>query len=499
MNRFVALFVLACAHSLAAQSTDPYAYDPGFNGGFTVEDRFAATTTDTYMLGLRVALAANGDTIVAGLVPPAFHPSPPANNLGLVRYGPNGERVAWSNPDPLYAYFGNRYIAYPNADFIFNWVGDIKIVDGRIYVLMDVGAPGNARDVVVMVLGDDGHVQQYMPAFSTGLDESGAALLPNCYVAFIGGPRICRLVATANHATVGGRQIATMKRFSIAAADGSLSVDNSFGVSNNGVMDHAAPDALCSAGANCSWTISDAVAVRADTNAPTFYLAGTVSTSISQSDALVLGVNGYDGSLDPGFGGGSGHYVNYLATSGFGSTLAAATAGDPASDIVYLGSNAFETGCGQGGRVTKLRVRVVLPGGTSTLPDFSWADGGTRNVGGNPGSCGNVFTTLTGLALDGDRLVLSGYEYLTSLPDPLFAIVRASDGALTEFARAGFPPRHQDGSLWGHAVFTDVAAAGNGRYVTSGYLQDAAANDALLFGTARFASDRIFGNDFEEP
>ena len=495
MNRLMALFALAFARCIGAQSSDPLVYDPAFNGGFTLEDRFAATTSATYLLGLHVALAGNGDTIVAGLVPPAFQ-SAPANNLGLVRYGPSGERVAWSNPDPAYAFFGNRYIAYPNSNFIFSWVDDVKIVDGRIYVLTDVGALGNARDVVVMVFDDSGHLVQYMPAFSTGLDEAGAALLPNCYVAFIGGPRICRLVATATYTTGSSREIVTMKRFTIAAADGSLSVDNSFGVSNNGAIDHAAPDALCDAGSNCSWSIRDAVVLRGDTNAPTFYLAGTVSTSASASDAFVLGVNGYDGSLETGFGAGSGHYVNYLADASFGSSVAATTTGGQSSDVVYLASNAGES-CGQGGRVTKLRAQVVLPGGTSTLPDFSWGDGGTRNVGGNPGSCGNAFTTLTRIALDGDRLVLSGYEYLTSLPDPLFAIVRASDGALTEFARAGFPARHADGSPWGHAVFADVAAAGNGRYVTAGYLYDAAAGDAVLFGTSRFSSDRIFGDGFD--
>ena len=50
---------------------------------------------------------------------------------------------------------------------------------------------------------------------------------------------------------------------------------------------------------------------------------------------------------------------------------------------------------------------------------------------------------------------------------------------------------------WGHAVFADVAAAGNGRYVTAGYLYDAAAGDAVLFGTSRFSSDRIFGDGFD--
>jgi len=40
----------------------------------------------------------------------------------------------------------------------------------------------------------------------------------------------------------------------------------------------AAPDALCDAGSNCSWRVRAAKALRADTNAPTLYLAATVNT-----------------------------------------------------------------------------------------------------------------------------------------------------------------------------------------------------------------------------
>jgi len=132
-----------------------------------------------------------------------------------------------------------------------------------------------------------------------------------------------------------------------------------------------------------------------------------------------------------------------------------------------------------------------------TLPDFLWADGGTRDIGGNPGSCGNVYTSLTRVVLDGDRLAFSGYEDLVStIPDPLFSVVRVSDGMLTEFARAGFTPMRADGTPWGGAVFADLVATGGGRYATTGFLYDASAGDALLFGTAQLRADRIFGDGF---
>jgi hypothetical protein len=101
------------------------------------------------------------------------------------------------------------------------------------------------------------------------------------------------------------------------------------------------------------------------------------------------------------------------------------------------------------------------------------------------------------MILDGNRLVMAGYDNLTAYPDPLFAVVRASDGALTEFARAGFTALHANGSPWGGAAFRSVVARGGGRYAVTGYLYDADASYATLFGTASLVSDRIFGNDFE--
>lgn len=498
MKTLFAPLALALMQSAMALDNDPYVYDPGFNGGIVIEDRFAATTLNTGLLGLRLTTAANGDVIAAGIVPAAYQAAAP-NNLGLVRYGVNGERVAWTSPSSAFSYFDNRYIDFPNSSSgNIGWVDDIKTLDGRIYVLVDIGPASGNRDVRIVIFTDGGAFLDSMPAFTTGLDETGASLLPYCYLTFNGGSRICKLVATANYSSSIGRQIITMKRFVVSPIDGSLGVDNSFGISNNGAMDQPMPNSLCDAGTNCSWYIRSAAALRTDTNAPTLYLTGTANTRSTETDAFVIAVNGYDGSLSSSFGGGSGIYVNYLAQSSAGSAIAASTSGDESTDIVYLASNTFES-CGLKGAVTKLRAHVTtLPGGPFTLPDFSWANGGTRDIGGNPGSCGNVHTSLTGMVLDGNRLAFSGYEDIVStIPDPLFAIVRVADGALTEFARAGFPAFRADGTLWGGTAYTDIVATGGGRYATTGYLYDTSANNATLFGTARFASDRIFGDGFD--
>ena len=502
MKTVAALLFFFTKVAAAALSTDPFVYDPLFNGGVIVEDRFAAITASTAMLGLRVAVGASGDVIASGLVPAQFQSA--GGNFGATRYNVLGQRVPWGNPTPAYSYFDSRYLDYPNGTSTYvSWVEDVKVFNGYVFALVDIGPAGGNRDVHILTFTDGGPVTNGgmfvadTGAFTTGLDEVGAALIPYCYEPFVGAAPVCLVIATATYATGQGRGVITMKRFLFHFADGTLTVDNSFGISNNGAMDLAAPDSLCDAGTSCSWRVESATALRTDTNAPTLYLAATVDTSALENNGVVIAVSGYDGSLSANLGSGSGIYPNYLGSSSAAVAVAATTAGPENTDVVYLATNASEV-CGQKGSVTKLLTHVTgLPGGPLTLPDFQWGNGGSRNIGGNI-TCGNVYTTLTDMILDGDRLVLVGYEDLVStIPDPLFSVVRASDGALTEFARAGFPALRANGTPWGGASFQSVASRGGGYYAVTGYIYDADNSFATLFGSASFVSDRIFGNDFQ--
>jgi hypothetical protein len=87
----------------AASNTDPFAYDPQFNNGVIVEDRFASTTTSTAMLGERVYVSPhyngdpNGDIVAGGNVSAAYQGSP-GNNFGSVRYDYLGQRIGWGDP-----------------------------------------------------------------------------------------------------------------------------------------------------------------------------------------------------------------------------------------------------------------------------------------------------------------------------------------------------------------------------------------------------------------
>ena len=509
MRCWLGLLLLLARVAEAALSTDPFVYDPDFNGGYVVEDRFASVTNNTNILGMRAAVSAakdpSSDVIASGLVPPEYAGSPPAN-FGSTRYSAKGQRIPWGAPTS-YAFFDNRYLDYPNASVIYiSAVADVKVFEGYLFALVDIGEIGSNRDVQILSFTDGGPSTNggmfinNTPAFQTGLDETGAALLPYCYQYYPVGLQ-CRLIAIAEYTTGAGRHVITMKRFFLNLNDGSLTVDNSFGISNNGAMDQAAPNALCDAGTACSWHVHTAKALRADTDSPTIYLAGTADASATESDALVVAVNGHDGSLSTNFGGGTGYAVNYQQYSSFGVGIAASSSGDETADVVYLAAGTSD-GCGQKGIVTKLRAHVLGAGGAKTLPDYSWGNGGTRDVGGNPGSCAHVYTNVTDMILDGDnldpdRLVLVGFENITTYPDPLFSVIRASDGALTLFSRGGFPALHPDNTPWGGAAFQSVVARGYGRYIVTGYLYDAAASYATLFGTASFRSDRIFGDGFD--
>lgn len=501
MKAVAGLFYVFTPLANAALSTDPFVYDPQFNGGVVIEDRFAATTQDTHDQGLRVTIGGDGSVIASGLVGPAYQAPAPPGNFGMVRYGAAGERTPWASPTASYSYFDNHYVDYPNSSGVnIGWVSDMKAFRGYVYALVDVGPANGNRDVHVLAFRDgDGTFVGDTSAFASGLDEMGAALVPYCehHLVVNNVPVLeCNLVAIATYWT-GSRNVITMKRFSINPADGGLSVSTTFGISNNGAMDQAAPDALCDAGSGCSWIASSATVLRsADDVNPTLYLAGTVQTSATEHDGVVIAVNGSDGSLADTFGNGSGIYVNYQASSSNGVVIAASTSGDPATDVVFLVAETPES-CGARVAVTKLRAQVSGPGGPQTLPDYSWGNGGTRDIGGNGGLCGNVYTNVWDTLLDGDRLVVVGYETNGTFHEPLFAVVRAGDGALINYERGGFSPLRSDGSAWGGGVFASVAARGEGRYAVSGWLYDASAGNATLFGTASLVSDRIFGDDFE--
>ena len=522
-----ALFALTnLAH--AALDTDPFVYDPQFDQGAVFGDRFADSTGVTIANGLRVLVAAhyngddNGDIVAIGNV--MAHQGHGNGNLGAVRYDSSGNRVAWGNPTAQYSFGGGEYVDYPNtSNNYISAVDDAKLFEGFIFALVDVNR-GTQRDVRIVSILDGGMgtsggpIVNDLGAFTTSLDETGVALVPYTYSTFDGdGNPITayRMIAVANYTTSGGRRIITMKRFIVDISTSFLTVDNSFGISNNGAMDQMAPNSMCHANANCSWDVSAVAALRTNTNNPTLYLGGTAydRTSNPHNDGVVVSVNGYDGSLNPHFGmlGAAGIFVNEL-TDPSGITAIVATpsgAGDAANDRVYVASTggAYNPSCTvNAASVTKLLAQAPitgLPGLLLTLRDGSFANDGVLQFGGDPIAC--IYSTLPAdMLLDGNRLAIVGAEQDTSgtlhiaKPDlPLLAIVRASDGVLTEYRRGALSGPYTGAIQAKGSVFNSIALRSPGRYAVTGSISDAGGLTATLFGTAELAADRIFGDGFD--
>jgi hypothetical protein len=528
------LVVIACttvvpasiAH--AASNTDPFAYDPQFNNGVIVEDRFASTTGNTTMLGERVFVSPhyngdpNGDIVANGQVAVAYQGSP-GNNFGSVRYDYLGQRIGWGDPTSAFIYYDNRYLDWPNlVTSTVSRVDDVKTFQGYVITLLDLGSAGNRGTYLRTYIDGGPNTNGGQPVYghtvNSGLISAGAALVPYTFPTFDGGGNpitAYRLIVVETSTSSSGQRIITMKRYILDIASGNLSVDTSFGTSGSGAVDEVAPNSMCNAGTSCSWDVAAATALRTDTDNPTLYLGGTAysRTSALRDDGVIVSVNGYDGSLNSSFGGllSTGYYINHLANPSDVVALAATTSGAAASDVVFVTSSESYTygACpAYPAAVTKLLAQTPtgIHGFPATAADGTFADNGTLRFGGELAADCTYSTFPADMLVDGNRLVIVGSEELVpavisaSPPDvPLFAIVRTSDGALTDYQRGVLSPLHANGTPWGGGTFNSVALRSPGHYAVTGAIIDASANSASLFGTAVIASDRIFGDDFESP
>ena len=532
---FLPRFWLAIALGAAATANanpylDHYTYDLAFNGGVALDDRFA-TGSDTKHFDEKMLQLPNGEVVVAGLVPTnALAGDSISGNICLVHYTAEGGRTGWSNPTASYASYYNIYITFPNlASAAYSHIVDLKTVGNYIYVLADYRNSSTDKNVYIIVFGTDGSYLGSYAAFTTGLYEYGAGLVPYTYGyvdKFGAGHTAKELIAVATYDSgdiiVGGSQVphfvVTMKRFTIGAGGG-LGVDTTFGHIGNGAIDQPLPLDFCGPYAlnPCSGDAEHVAAVRTDTDSPTLYLFGSAATYGNQAhDAFVMAVNGSSGDLLTSFGS-NGIYGQSLQpwdyygfTSSRGPSkgiLATASSADPAGDIVYVTARYREsTGCSfEGATVTKIRANAGPPLNV-TVPDFSWGLGGTATIAAAP-NCAVTGAAASALnfypetmASDGKRIAVVGFN---SNGDPVFGAVRLTDGRVT--AQDILPWLRSDGSRWEGATnsayydggYQDVASAGDGKWTVTGSMCDITAAACSMFGTTRLFSDAIFGNGYD--
>jgi hypothetical protein len=513
---------------------DHFGFDPSFNGGVALDDRFASGQ-DTPHFAERILQLPNGEVVVAGLAALAsqtgnFVPG----NIGLVHYGANGERIAWSNPPGSYASYFNIYITFPNVETsLFKHVADIEYFDGHIFVLADWEVSSGNRDVYVIVLNPDGSFVGSYNAFGTGLYEFGAALVPYSYTIFVNGIPTTqrRLIAVANYnsgTVIYNNQaiehwVITRKSFTMDAS-GALAVDNGFGHVGNGAIDQPLPLGFCEDGTvnACSGAAADAFGVRTNSGSPTLYLLGNLAKTTpgnfdGTTDAFVMAIDGGSGDLYTDFGSG-GIYDQSLLISGplFGYAndndpakhLFAFGGAAPSDDLVYfVAEDRLTDGCEfDGAGVYKLRARVGPPF-NATLPDFNWGSGGKARLAAAR-TCGLDADARVrrdfvphGMAVDGTRIGVSG---TTSRHGNVLGTVRLNDGAVISYDRYqwlrpnGTNWENSDGGGGLDGGYHDIAATGDGRWTVTGTICDQTASVACaLYGTVRLASDEIFGNGYD--
>jgi hypothetical protein len=200
-----------------------YLPDPSYNNGRYTVDAFAGSESLNYRAKKLVHLD-NGDIIVAAIVPPGSGGGSNAINLGLVRYNASGQRIAWSNPTPDYAFFGGQYIVYPNSndaninDSVSD-VKDMKLIGDRIFVLIDHPFAGTAdMDSRVVVFDTDGRLLSTNQIVTSTAAEYGGGIVVYSNFQF---PETIGLAYAGTTIVSDGTERPTFRRFTVNT-DGTL-------------------------------------------------------------------------------------------------------------------------------------------------------------------------------------------------------------------------------------------------------------------------------------
>jgi len=501
-----------------AQYTEPYLPDPAFNAGITLEDRFAGADSSDF-LAQRIAVLADGDVVVAGLVPAAGHGNVAGGlfNIGLVRYGPNGERRAWANPAPWHSHYGNRYVVFDNDDTQrYTAIRDLKVADGYIHVLADwQNAGAGLGDVHLLVFDDSGAYAGHVVPFGSGFAEYGAALVLNDYLLTLpGGATLSRNAVYAVASYVGGglRTITTLRRYS-RGIDGSLTVDATFGPHGNGAIDLFAPGSACVAGSFCSAEAKAMAATRLGTPEPVLYIAAETRWQGDNTDVVVFAVEGSNGTPHQPFG--QGAVVQAFNRGGSLADTPVAIAAEsgasrPGIDIdrIYVAASVTQN-CARG-----IGLLVMEQSG-ALAADFSPFGSKLVRGGSDDPACSATrqHEDPAAMALFADRIAIAGTHTVSSpifgfSRDPMLAVIdngaaMENRGGLLELG--SFPALRADLGRWGDAGYASLAVVQGGRLALTGTMEDfdQAAPYPRLFGTTRLAIDssrlpaEVFADGFE--
>lgn len=481
---------------------DEYVPAPSFNHGYFYLDHFAGPNSADEV-GAVTAQMDNGDTVVAGLVPQFGGTALCSNgtsacSIGLVRYNAQGVRVAWTNPG-AYGHNVNNYVIYPGGGFGYQYIRDIKIKNGEIYVMVDAGYnAGGANDVQIVAFDSDGSplIQGLRVVFGYANGSGDSEDFYGAQMAIISDDYM--IVTATTYDSVG--PYISANRLHIEP-NHSLTQDPTWGSGYGGgtvnrLIRYYAPDGLCIT-SPCAATASYAVNTVAGTLTDDFYVGGSVNFSGNDWDVVTLKISSQNGELKTEFGGGwvvtrfdapnstkkdiSGGLYVYLNDVYVGAQVAqkcndgiglAKLNGATGGDIAAFGGN------GQ-----------ILFGGQGDDP-ICYINGGV--------------SLPTAMSATGGRIGIAGYQGYRDIQnhyhvDPMLAVVNAVNGQVLDFD--AHPLTRSDGTRYGDAVLYGIYGGPNATspFIVSGNGRDESAGNSLSYVTGKFipvSSDRIFADNF---
>jgi hypothetical protein len=488
--------------------TSPYTLDPGYVGGLFGVDRFAGPNNADYQ-GRVAVRTPTGDTITAGLVP-AFGSGNPGNglwNVGLVRYNPAGQRVAWSNPG-VHGHFGDNYVIYPGSTAPrYQYVRDIKYIDGFIYVMADYqGDSGTGRqDVHILIFSETGAFIDDWYAFgffeNSNQDHYGGTLTG---VRTNGLTDALVAVATA----YGPSGPAIVARRFLIQQSGGLIVDTGFG--SSGHRSYVTPGSLCLPTAQPCRTLARAAVVSTGYLLPgvsPVYIVGSVNYDGADNwDALLLKISGTTGDPVTAFSGDGWRVVWFdqpksdLGDFGVGlSVFRESLGGGNYRTEIHLAAQ-VDRRCFQGIGVAKLDDAGSYISGFGNV-EGKFVFGGYGGTGGLCPNIGSLADVAIDMALGNGRLGIAGWETYKDFEgvvhsNPMLAVVDALDGQV--IGLDDYPVARADGTRWGEGQLFSVVGRSDGSFTVAGHARDASTTNQLMYVTGRLAdTDTIFADDFD--
>lgn len=493
---------------------DAYLPAPSFNGGRLALDHFAAAN-NLDQQGLVTAQLANGDMVVAGLVPDGVvggfcGDGTTLCSIGLVRYNSAGQRVVWSNPGENGRYLDN-YSVFPNLTSLlqrYQYLRDVKVRGDRIDVLVDLpdrnipGSPLGKHDVHVVTFLDTGQQWGVISVFG-----QGAFGAPGDNEDFYGAQMVqtdsdAVIIAATGYDSVGSYVAITRMKI----IDNNLYNDADWGLPYGGssftrLYRYPAPSDACAVPINsrCNVTANYVARPVASTSAYV-YVQGSVQYAGDDWNAVIMKVNSINGSRPTIFDGDGWVSIQFDQPVSSNKDIGAGLY--VYQDEVYLAAQVARK-CHDGIGVAKLNA---VTGGLNT----TFGSGGKIVFGGqgNAQFCiGQGIGTPYPFAISatGGRIGIVGYESFRNLNnivniDPMLAVVNAADGTLIDFN--SHPVKRADGSRYGDAVLYGIYGGPfpASAFTVSGNGRDASAGNTLSYVAGKLvptSSDRIFGTGFE--